>query len=69
VFCSPPFEFYTARREDMLRLLERIWQSAPPASVLVVEADEQFDFATLPQPELWNVRAYPPAVVGIAEKP
>jgi 16S rRNA (guanine966-N2)-methyltransferase len=68
VFCSPPFEFYASRRDDMLRLLERLWEAAPPASVMVVEADEGFDFATLRQPELWNVRTYPPAVVGIAEK-
>jgi 16S rRNA (guanine966-N2)-methyltransferase len=69
VFCSPPFEFYASRGEDMLRLLNRLWESAPAESVFVVEADEHFDFSTLPQPDLWDVRTYPPAVVGIAEKP
>jgi 16S rRNA (guanine966-N2)-methyltransferase len=69
VFCSPPFQFYDSRRDDMLRLLERLWEAAPSASVLVVEADEQFDFSILPERELWDVRTYPPAVIGIAEKP
>jgi 16S rRNA (guanine(966)-N(2))-methyltransferase RsmD len=68
VFCSPPFEFYETRRDDMLRLLARLWEAAPAGSVFVVEADERFDFATLPQADLWDVRSYPPAVVGIAEK-
>ncbi len=69
VFCSPPFEFYVARRDDMLRLVERLWEAAPLESVFVVEADEPFDFAALHRPELWDVRTYPPAVIGIAEKP
>jgi 16S rRNA (guanine966-N2)-methyltransferase len=41
---------------------------ASPAGAFAVEADERFD-ALLPRPELWFVRAYPPAVVGIGEKP
>lgn len=69
VFCSPPFEFYRSRSVDMLALLVRLWEAAPPESLLVVEADEHFDFTTLPRPELWDVRSYPPAVVGLAEKP
>jgi 16S rRNA (guanine966-N2)-methyltransferase len=68
VFCSPPFEFYASRREEMLELISRMWEAAPASSVLVVEADEQFDFATLPQRDAWDVRAYPPAVVGVTER-
>jgi 16S rRNA (guanine(966)-N(2))-methyltransferase RsmD len=68
VFCSPPFEFYASRRDDMLELIARLWDAAPAESVLVVEADEHFDFALLPQPERWDVRPYPPAVVGLVEK-
>lgn len=69
VFCSPPFEFYRSRSEEMLSLLNRLWEAAPSKSLSVVEADGHFDFTTLPQPELWDVRSYPPAVVGLAEKP
>lgn len=68
VFCSPPYEFYVSRREDMLRLLSGLWEAAPAGSVFAAEADERFDFSLLPQPELWFVRAYPPAVIGIGEK-
>jgi 16S rRNA (guanine966-N2)-methyltransferase len=69
VFCSPPFEFYGARGEDMLRLMERMSEAAPSASVLVVEADEGFDFTQLPQPQEWDVRSYPPAFTGIRAVP
>ena len=69
VFCSPPYEFYVARREEMLSLLQSLWTSAPVESLFVVEADERFDYALLPAPESWDVRSYRPAFVGIAEKP
>lgn len=65
VFCSPPFEFYVERQEQMLMLISRWLEFAPPDSQIVVEADERFDFATLPQRDRWDVREYFPAVVGI----
>ncbi len=65
VFCSPPYEFYDSRREAMIELIERFHALAPPHSALVVEADERFDFELLPQPADWDVRKYPPAIVGI----
>jgi 16S rRNA (guanine966-N2)-methyltransferase len=68
VFCSPPFDFYESRREEMLGLLSQLWEIAPAESVFAVEADERFDFALLPQAETWFVRAYPPAVIGIGER-
>ena len=37
-------------------------------SVFVVEADDRFDFRLLPQPDSWDVRVYPPAVVGVMRK-
>jgi 16S rRNA (guanine966-N2)-methyltransferase len=68
VFCSPPYDFYVERQEEMLTLIERLIDQAPPGSIVVVEADRRFDFAALPQADDWNVRAYPPAVVGILRK-
>jgi 16S rRNA (guanine966-N2)-methyltransferase len=68
VFCSPPYDFYESRREEMLALLSQLWEVAPAGSVFAVEADERFDFTLLPQAETWFVRAYPPAVIGIGEK-
>jgi hypothetical protein len=40
----------------------------PSHGDLVVEADERFDFSTLPEAEKWDVRSYAPAFVGIWEK-
>lgn len=68
VFCSPPYALFVERSEAMLKLIRRLRDDAPVGSVLVVEADERFDFAQLPEPEAWDVRPYPPAVVGIYRK-
>jgi len=65
VFCSPPFDFYTERLDDMLRLVENVLAAAPPESIFVVEADQYFDFGRLPRAQEWDVRAYSPAFVGI----
>ena len=40
-------------------------QSAPPGSVFVVEADRQLDFRVLPDSSQWDIREYPPAIIGI----
>ena len=68
VFCSPPYDFYLSRAEEMLEMIAGLIQSAPAESVFVVEADARFDFQTLPDPQAWDVRPYPPAVVGIYRK-
>jgi 16S rRNA (guanine(966)-N(2))-methyltransferase RsmD len=68
VFCSPPYEFYVERRQQMLDLISRWLELSPGGSQIVVEADERFDFASLAQAQGWDVRNYPPAVVGILEK-
>jgi 16S rRNA (guanine(966)-N(2))-methyltransferase RsmD len=68
IFCSPPYEFYESRREQMLTLVAELARAAPPESLFAVEADERFDFALLPQAGDWDVRTYPPAVVGIYRK-
>lgn len=68
VFSSPPYDFYVDRQEDMLRLLGTLFRAAPAESILVVESDERFSFDALPDPQAWNVRAYPPAVIGIYRK-
>ena len=69
IFCSPPFDFYVERRDEMLALIGNLLAAAPPESIVVVEADEGFDFGLLPQADAWDVRTYPPAVVGIFRRP
>ncbi len=68
VFCSPPYVLYVEQAGAMLELLVGLLAAAPFESVLVVEADERFDFQRLPDAAGWDVRAYPPAVIGIYEK-
>jgi 16S rRNA (guanine966-N2)-methyltransferase len=75
VFCSPPYAFYHERRVEMLELIAAILEHMPAESIMVVEADEAFDFNLLPGPvaehrreEGWQIRSYPPAVVGIWRK-
>lgn len=76
VFCSPPYIFFRHRLDEMLDLIARIRKYAPPDSLLVVEAEEPFDFDALRQPtdsnqkdEGWDIRTYLPAIVGIWHKP
>lgn len=68
VFCSPPYAFYSDRREKMLQLVETVVARAPAGSLVIVEADVKFDFRLLPHPEAWDVRRYLPAVIGIYRK-
>ncbi len=68
VFCSPPYDFYVQRIDEMLDLIAGLIQAAPGGSIFVVEADARFDFGRLGDPQVWNVRSYPPAVVGIFRK-
>ncbi len=69
VFCSPPYEFYQTRQEEMVRLIGGLVEAAPSESLLVVEADTRFDFGLLPNPQGWDIRPYRPAVLGIYQKP
>ena len=65
VFCCPPYDFYVERVDEMLKLIERLVAGAPGGSILVVEADQRFDFGRLPSPQDWDVRRYLPAFIGI----
>jgi 16S rRNA (guanine966-N2)-methyltransferase len=68
VFCSPPYDFYVERTAELLDLIAGLIGAAPDHSVFVVEADARFDFQQLPDPQAWDVRSYPPAVVGVFRK-
>jgi 16S rRNA (guanine966-N2)-methyltransferase len=71
VFCSPPYDFFVDRQAEMLALITSVMQAAPNESIVVVESDERFDPTLLPAGaagEAWDVRPYPPAVVGVWQK-
>ncbi|QDT67341.1 Ribosomal RNA small subunit methyltransferase D [Planctomycetes bacterium MalM25] len=72
VFISPPYAFFIERQEEMLTLIQTLHDAAPTGSVLVIEADDRFDFSLLPgqvkqhrSETGWDVREYHPAVVGV----
>ncbi len=65
VFCCPPYDFFVDRPEDMLDLIGKICHFAPSGSAIVVETDDRFDHALLPDPDQWDSRRYAPAVIGI----
>ncbi|MCL2304860.1 MAG: RsmD family RNA methyltransferase [Planctomycetaceae bacterium] len=69
VFVSPPYEFFVSKKREMLEMLEILHETAPSGSLIVLEADKRFDFASLPFeiPEKKR-RSYPPAEIGIVVK-
>jgi len=68
VFCSPPYDFFVERQDDMLQLITLSLEAAPANSRIVVESDKRFDTDLLPEYAGWDVRTYPPAVVSISKK-
>ena len=68
VFCSPPYDFYTERTDDMLALIGSLLRAAPAETIFAVESDRRLDFGRLPDADAWDVRSYPPAMVGIYRK-
>ena len=68
VFCSPPYELYVSQKDDMLQIVNHLVQISPPGSLFAVEFDNRFDFRELPAADQWDIRPYPPAILGIWEK-
>lgn len=65
VFLSPPWSFFQERQADMLSVVQVFLDRSPPESIVVVEADTNFDAGTLPAAEEWDIRPYPPALLAI----
>jgi 16S rRNA (guanine(966)-N(2))-methyltransferase RsmD len=65
VFCSPPWEYFVDRRDEMLDLLRGLIEAAPAGSVFVAEWDKRFEYHRLPNFQRWDIRAYLPAMIGI----
>ena len=69
VFCCPPYDFSVDRRDAMIELIATLVARAAPGSLLLVESDNRFNIAALPDSDAWDVRRYPPAVIAILEIP
>ena len=65
VFCSPPYDFYVEKCDDMMALLNKMINAAPADSCFVIESDGRFNVESLPEEIAWAVRRYPPAVVAV----
>lgn len=68
VFCSPPYFFFNERTDDLFELLTNLHAQAPEKSVFVLESDVSFDWTPFEKLGSWDVRQYPPAVLGIYQK-
>lgn len=69
LFCAPPYILFQTHREALMQMLAEAQAHALPESILVFESDEQFDLSHLPDPYNWDVRPYPPALVGLYRLP
>jgi hypothetical protein len=56
---------FTDRRAEVVALITALMRAAPAGSTFVVEADESFPAAELPDSEAWETRPVYPAVLHI----
>jgi 16S rRNA (guanine966-N2)-methyltransferase len=67
VFCSPPYDFYVDRRDEMLQMIELLREGAPAGSLLVVESDLRFSVQQLACAQGWDERTYRQARVAVLQ--
>ena len=65
VFCSPPYDLYVDKKEQLVLMLKGLIAAAPEESLVVVESDERFAIEDLPEPDDWKVRQYAPAQICV----
>lgn len=59
LYLSPPFpDLQGVRVFEFVKMVTTLLTKAPDDSVLVVQAEEGFPVADLPEPEQWDVRQY-----------
>ncbi|MEM7783822.1 MAG: RsmD family RNA methyltransferase, partial [Planctomycetota bacterium] len=68
VFCSPPYDFYVDRWDELETVIQNFLDAAPDQSILVVESDQRFDTDRLPESDQWDIRHYSPAVVAVLKR-
>lgn len=67
VFVSPPWAMFRDRGAELMALVTALVRAGPPGSTFVVESDESFDPAALPDRASWRTRPLPPAVLHLRE--
>lgn len=71
VFVCPPYEFFISRWDELSELFSSLLEQAPAGSLFLVESDQRFEWEKIKalSPDFdWDIRAYPPAVVGLIKK-
>ena len=63
VFVSPPWVMFNERTDDLMALIGACLRLAPAGSKLIVESDQTFDPAALPDAEQWTCRPIQPAML------
>ena len=63
VFCSPPYDLYVSKKQELLSMLNGLIDAAPKNSLFVVECDERLVPDELRHPADWKIRQYAPAQV------
>lgn len=69
VFVSPPWSFFSERRDELCGLIAAFMAAAPPGSTVVAESDTSFDVGGLPEAAAWTSREVPPAVLNFWRRP
>lgn len=64
-FLSPPWSLFRERGPDLVAAVQALLDRGPPGSIVAVEADADFDLASLPDADAWDIRPYLPAVIAI----
>lgn len=68
VYCCPPYSLWETNGKQLLTMLERWWNAAPPGSLFAVELEESTPTEFLPTQADWDLRVYKPARMAVAEK-
>jgi len=68
VFCCPPYVLFEENRDEMLIMMHSLVDVAPADSMFIVESDQRFDTADLPDELEWQTKHYPPAYISVAHK-
>jgi 16S rRNA (guanine966-N2)-methyltransferase len=69
VFVSPPWSFFSDRRDELCGLIAAFMAAAPSGSTIVAESDTSFDATALPEAAAWTNREVPPAVLHFWRRP
>jgi 16S rRNA (guanine966-N2)-methyltransferase len=58
IFIGPPYQDIRNHSEAVLWLVSVLLQRSAPDSVIVLQTDEAYDAAKLPDPQRWDIRRY-----------